>query len=216
MKKNFQMKKTTLLLSFLWLSTFTAISQNDVDAMRYSQLTFGGTARFASMAGSMGALGGDISTLSFNPAGIAIFKKTELTISPSFFNQKTTSSYNGTLSSDNKLNVNLGNIGLVATFYADPNKNNSGWESANFGFGYNRTNNFHNRTNIVGDSKTSSLLDLFVANANGYPVQDFDQFSTNLAWKTWLINPDTAIALRYTHVIPQYGEKQNKSNETTG
>ncbi|HSH66758.1 MAG TPA: hypothetical protein VLB84_13425, partial [Bacteroidia bacterium] len=57
------------------LCTLHSYSQNDIDAMRYSQLTFGGTARFNSMAGSMGALGGDISTLSFNPAGIGIFRK---------------------------------------------------------------------------------------------------------------------------------------------
>ena len=90
------MKKYTLIISMGLLCTFCATAQNDIDAMRYSQLTFGGTARFASMAGSMGALGGDFSTLSFNPAGIAIFKKTELTISPSIFSQTTSSTYNGT------------------------------------------------------------------------------------------------------------------------
>ena len=137
------MKKYIYLIGFITLYSFSAIAQNDIDAMRYSQLTFGGTARFASMAGSMGALGGDISTLSFNPAGIAIFKKTEISITPSFFSQTTSSTYSGTNSSDNKLNFNFGNIGLVATFILDPAKNN-GWESANFGFGYNITNNFHN------------------------------------------------------------------------
>lgn len=210
------MKKYIYLIGFGSLFSFSAIAQNDIDAMRYSLLTFGGTARFASMAGSMGALGGDISTLSFNPAGIAIFKKTEISITPSFFSQTTSSTYSGTNSSDNKLNFNFGNIGLVATFILDPAKNN-GWESANFGFGYNRTNNFHNRMSIVGDNKTSSLLDSYVAAANGNPSSSFDQFSTGLAWQTWLINPvDTSGSFNYNHVITNYGERQKKSSVTKG
>lgn len=189
-------------------------AQNDIDAMRYSQITFGGTARFASMAGSMGALGGDISTLSFNPAGIAIFKKTELSITPSVFGQTTTSTYNSTTSSDRKLNFNLGNIGLVASINLMSDKNTSGWENVNFGFGYNRTNNFHNWVSIEGDNKSSSMLDAFVADANGQNYSTFDGFSTDLAWQTYLI--DTTSYLQYTHVAPNYGIKQKKSIETTG
>ena len=211
------MKKHTLTLTLGLFCIFAAQSQNDIDAMRYSQLTFGGTARFASMAGSMGALGGDISTLSFNPAGIAVFKKTELSITPSIFSQTTTSTYNSNTSSDKKLNFNLGNIGLVASFNLINDKNTSGWENANFGFGYNRTNNFHNRIDIQGDNKTSSLLDVFVANANGNASGDFDKFSTELAWQTYLFNPaDTTGSLVYNHVVPNYGIQQKKSIETRG
>jgi hypothetical protein len=211
------MKKYTLIIGMGLLCTFSAKAQNDIDAMRYSQLTFGGTARFASMAGSMGALGGDISTLSFNPAGIAVFRKTEISITPSLFSQTTSSTYNGNNSSDYKLNFNLGNIGIVTASIIDQKKNTSGWQSVNFGFGYNRTNNFHNRISIEGDSKKSSLLDTYVANAYGQPSSNFDQFSTNLAWQTYLINPaDTSGSYVYNHVIPNYGEHQKKSTTTSG
>lgn len=210
------MKKLILITGIAFLSALSSKAQNDIDAMRYSQITFGGTARFASMAGSMGALGGDISTLSFNPAGIAIFKKTEISITPSIFSQTTSSTYNSSNSSDRKLNFNLGNIGLVASINLMSDKNTSGWENINFGFGYNRTNNFHNRIDIVGNNNTSSLLDVFVANANGHTSNDFDLFSTDLAWQTFLINPDTSGSLLYNHVIPNYGIQQKKSVETRG
>lgn len=208
------MKKYALpiAIGLFWALSITA--QNDIDAIRYSQITFGGTARFASMAGSMGALGGDISTLTFNPAGIAVFRKTELSITPSVFSQSTSSTYNNTESGDRKLNFNFGNIGLVASW--DVSKKETGWETLNFGFGYNRTNNFHNRISIEGENKTSSLLDTYVANANGHSASDFDQFSTGLAWDTWLINPDTNGSFAYNHVIPNYGELQKKSVETRG
>ena len=211
------MKRYTLITGMGLLIAFYTNAQNDIDAMRYSQLTFGGTARFASMAGSMGALGGDISTLSFNPAGIAVFKKSEITITPSLFSQTTSSTFNGLNESDGKLNFNLGNIGIVATFNLDQKKHTSGWESVNFGFGYNRTNNFNNRTWVEGDNKKSSMLDAFVASANGNPSTNFDQFSTNLAWQTYLINPaDTTGSLLYNHVIPNYGEHQIKKSTTSG
>lgn len=207
------MKAPRIIAIFLLLAV-VANAQNDIDAMRYSQLTFGGTARFASMAGSMGAIGGDVSTLSFNPAGIGVFRKTELSISPSIFSQGTSSTYNGNQSSDSKLNFNFGNIGLVASLNVSDKGN--GWELLNFGLGYNRTNNFNNRISVIGDNKTSSLLDTYVANANGRPSSDFDQFSTGLAWQAYLINPDTNGVLLYNHVIPHYGEKQTKSTETRG
>ena len=169
------MKKLILIISIGVLCSYSALAQNEVDALRYSQLTFGGTARFASMAGSMGALGGDISTLSFNPAGIAVYRKSELTITPSIFSQNTSSTYNGTNSGDRKLNLGLDNLGFVGAIHLKEDKN-GGWEFLNFGIGYNQSNNFNNRINIQGYSKNSSLLDNYVASANGHAPSDFDLF----------------------------------------
>jgi hypothetical protein len=210
------MKKYFLILNIGLLYTFSALSQNDIDAMRYSQTSFGGTARFSSMAGSMGALGGDISTLNFNPAGIALFRKTEFTITPSLFSQNTSSSYNNMTGSDGKLNLNLSNIGFVATFH--PKKTDYGWQSFNLGLVYNQTNSFQSRSYAQGYNNNSSLLDGYVQNANGHTSSDFDQFSTGLAWDTYLINPTdtTSGNTRYSSVIPNHGELQTKSTETSG
>lgn len=211
------MKKQNLFFPLALLCILSASAQNDIDAMRYSQITFGGTARFCSMAGSMGALGGDISTLSFNPAGIAVFRKTELTITPSIFNSKTSSTYNNMNSGDRKLNFTLGNIGIVASFrLKDTNK--SGWESLNFGIGFNRVANFNTRMIIQGNDAASSLLDTYVVNANGHVYSDFDGFSTGLAWSTYLINPVDTLAgtTTYNHVIPNHGELQRQTLNKTG
>lgn len=207
------MKKRILAAGIGLICSFASYSQNDIDAMRYSQLTFGGTARFAAMGGSMGAIGGDISTLSFNPAGIAVFRKTEISITPSVYSSTTNSTYLGSNSSDRKLNFNLGNIGLVGTVKLKDTS--MGWQSVNFGIGYNRTNNFHNRIDIKGDNTANSLLDVYVNNANSNPDPNgFDGFSTGLAWTTFLFNPDSTGY--YYHVIPHYGQMQRKSTETKG
>ncbi len=209
------MKKQFLILSVGFLCAYSAKAQNDVDAMRYSQLTFGGTARFASMAGSMGALGGDISTLSFNPAGIAIFKKNEFTITPTIFSSSTSSTYNGSNTADRSINFNINNIGLVTSMKLGE-KNHTGWESVNFGLGYNRTNSFQNRVSVEGYNNSSSILDTYVANANGHQSADFDPFSTDLAYQTYLINPTDTTNHLYNHVLPNYGELQRKTTTTTG
>lgn len=206
------MKNFIIITGTAMVLAISANAQNDIDAMRYSQITFGGTARFASMAGSMGALGGDISTLGSNPAGIGLFRKTEVTITPSIGSQSTSSTFNNTNSEDKKLNLNLANIGLVTTINLS-DRNNTGWKSINFGFDYNRTNSFQNRVSIQGYNKTSSLLDTYVAAANGTSIASFDPFSTALAWNTYLINPDST---HYNHVLKNYGELQQKSVETTG
>lgn len=208
------MKKFILLFSTTLLSVISVQGQNDIDAIRYSQITFGGTARFSSMAGSMGALGGDLSTLSFNPAGIAIFRKTEFSFSPSILSQRTSSNYNFTNSGAGKLNFNFGNIGFATTFNIGE-QYNSGWRSLNFGFGYNRTNNFQSQISIQGNNKTNSLLDTYVAAANGQASAELDLFSTDLAWRTYLINPGND-STTYDHVIKNYGVLQKKNVETSG
>ena len=208
------MKKLILIMSIGVLCSFESTAQNEIDALRYSQLTFGGTARFASMAGSMGALGGDISTLSFNPAGIAVFRKSELSITPSFFSQNTSSTFNGSNSGDRKFNLGLDNLGFVGSVHLKDDKN-GGWQFFNFGVGYNQTNNFNNRINVQDYNKNSSLLDNYVASANGHTPADFDLFSTNLAYQAYLINP-IGIPNQYNHVIPNYGEKQLKTIDMSG
>jgi hypothetical protein len=210
------MKKLILSISIGIVCTVSASAQNDIDAMRYSQLSFKGTARFAAMGGSMSALGGDISCLSFNPAGIAVYRKTELSITPYLNSSNTSSTYNGMNSGDRKLNFNMSSIGLVATIHLKED-NNSGWKNLNFGFGYNGSSNFNSRTSIMGYNKASSLLDTYVGAANGTTSSSFDLFSTNLAYQTYLINPISATdTTHYNHVIPNYGELQKKTVESSG
>ncbi len=55
-------------------SSSMLFSQGVVDALKYSQQDIRGTARYMGMAGAFGALRGDITTLSQNPAGIGGYR----------------------------------------------------------------------------------------------------------------------------------------------
>ena len=66
------MKKPIFIILGL-ISMLYSYGQDISDAVRYSTETTLGTARFKSMSGAFGALGGDLSAVSVNPAGSAIF-----------------------------------------------------------------------------------------------------------------------------------------------
>ena len=161
------MKRLILVIVAIVLYSYDGFSQNENDALRYTKTQLGGTARFASVAGAFGALGGDFSALSSNPAGLGIYKKSEFTFSPSFFSGQSESKYNGMTSSDYKHNFNMGNIGMVFTMNQGNDEQPQGWKNIQFAIGLNRLNNFNNRIMMEGVNNDNSLLDTYVEQANG-------------------------------------------------
>ncbi|MDD2323034.1 MAG: hypothetical protein PHT77_09410, partial [Bacteroidales bacterium] len=79
------MKKLILLTALFIGSISFLVAQTAEDALRYSRITFGGTARSMAMAGAFGALGADFSTLSTNPAGIGVYNKSIVSFTPSVY-----------------------------------------------------------------------------------------------------------------------------------
>lgn len=64
----------------------TTLAQNPYEAERFASSDLNGSARYVAMGGALGALGGDMSVMSTNPAGTAMFRKSEgsLTVSGVF------------------------------------------------------------------------------------------------------------------------------------
>ncbi len=194
-------------------------AQTDADALRYSQTSIAGTARFVSMGGAFGALGGDFSSLSWNPAGIGIYRKSEFTFTPSLYMEKTKSDFEGGVSTASKYNFNFGNLGLVYTQKLSNNDTSYGWKNWNFGIGYNRINNFHTASFFEGVNSQNSLLDHFLDNTNagsGTSSGNLDPFYENMAFQTYLINPDTSNLNHYTSVIPPGNKLQRRTLTSKG
>jgi hypothetical protein len=177
---------TLLLISASFLSTH---AQTDVDAFRYSRLSITGTGRFTGMSGAFGALGGDFTSLSYNPAGIAIYRSSEFLFTPSIYVGKTVSTFLGQEFDERKYNFNFGNVGLVYTRKLSESSS-PGWKSWNFGLGYNRLANFHNRNYYEGLNRQNSLVDHFAEQAHGLNPSNLDPFFEGLAYETYLITPD--------------------------
>lgn len=185
------MKKNPVAFLFVMLFATLSFAQNETDALRYSQLFPGGTARFAAMGGAFGALGGDFSSLSINPAGIGIYRSSEITITPALNYSQVNTSYFGTADEDMKYNFNLNNLGAVFTFPTGKPGDEGGWQYVNLGVGINRHNNFNDRWIARGfnpnNSFMTSILEEAVAQGS---IDRLSDFSSGLAWDTWLLGKD--------------------------
>ena len=109
------MNKSILILSLSLSTAGMAFGQGAVDAYRLSQPDMKGTARFMGMAGAFGALGGDLSTLSQNPAGIGVYRSNELGFSLNLDCQSSTSEAQGFKHDMSQTKFLLNNIGAVLT-----------------------------------------------------------------------------------------------------
>jgi hypothetical protein len=183
--------------------TFSQIALNQpngyyIDGLRLSQSTYGGTARSAALGGAFAALGGDMGSLSINPAGIGVYSSSEFAISPGFEIINTSSNYIGNKNTVVDYKPNLGNIGLVFTYKTN---NTSGWISSSFAFGYNRLNSYNDSYFIEGRTNTTSMANEFLYYGQGTSPENLNENWERLAYDAYVINPDTTVAApnyRYT------------------
>lgn len=167
------MKNTFILMSMLCLSA-TSFAQDFTDALRYSMDNIQGTARFRAMGGAFGALGGDFSAVSLNPAGSAVFATSQAGFTLSMLNNKNETQYfNGiTSNTDSKFDLNQGG----AVFVFQNTSSSSGWNKFTLGIGYDKTGDFNNNWNAVG-TNTRSIDRYFLAYADGRRLDEISVLS---------------------------------------
>ena len=76
------------------------------------------------MAGAFGALGSDFSSLSINPAGIGLYRKSEFTFSPAVGGAATQTNYFGESYKDDRYQFNVSNFGIVLAGTQESKSNN--------------------------------------------------------------------------------------------
>ncbi len=143
----------------LALSISILYAQEPLDAIRYSWMTSQGTARAQSIGGATTALGGDITSLYSNPAGLGFYKTGEIVLTPGFNFISNKSSYRGGSASDNKNGFTYGPIGLV---YGIPSRTGSKWKNTTLGVGINRSADFNNRIYVDGNNNQSSFSEKYL------------------------------------------------------
>lgn len=191
----------------LLLPLFSA-AQNEVDVLRYSTTTFGGTARSNSMAGAFGALGGDFSSLASNPGGIGLYRKTEITFTPSIYGSSSSTRWLNNTYNDSKYNFHFGNFGMVLNFKNSDGEEGLKWRNFSFGFGYNRLNNFNARYIQRGENNYSSLPDVLAMRSNGRNPYQLDKFADSLAFYLFLIDTVPGETTKYRSNFPGYYNKE--------
>lgn len=154
------MKK--ILLPTLFVAIPVAMmAQSTVDAYTLSQSELRGTARFMSMGGAFTALGGDLSTLNQNPAGVGVYRGSDIGVTldinfRSYDTQTSQGSYK-----ENQTKAFCNNFGYVGTTYIG-----SGLRSISWGASYGRVASFDRITNGYNMPTNGSLTNYIAAFTN--------------------------------------------------
>ncbi|OSZ77981.1 hypothetical protein CAP35_06850 [Chitinophagaceae bacterium IBVUCB1] len=165
---------TTLLL---FATNNILYAQDETDALRFSYLQPQGTARSMAIGGALGALGGDFTSLSVNPAGIGVYRRSEFTFTPSIKLNNINGTYLSEQRDDSRTRFTINNLGVVFTSAAEGKRyERSKWKSVSFGIGINRLADFNQnytyggRMNInTNDNNSSSGAEVFSIDANKFP-----------------------------------------------
>lgn len=180
--------KKILTIAFALLVQTAIFAQGVDDASLYTQTNYQGTAKALGMGNAMGAVGGDMTAVCINPAGMGIYRSSEITASLNLLDNYSSSTYYGDNRTGNIFRVSLPNLGFV---FAKERSNYKALRYTQFGFGLTRTNDFNMRTNAMGINPSSSMVDNYLARMDGCSVDELqDAFPYDIypAWKTYLID----------------------------
>lgn len=167
------------------------LGQNEYDALRFSYPLAGGTARSSALAGAFGALGADLSTAATNPAGIGLYRTSEVVISPSLEFNNTNTDHYGASTSRSNTRFFLNNAGFVINYGP---KEGTKWQSSSFGLTFDRTRSLNFETEAASPEVPVSIADQFALQAAGTAstsISDAFPFTAGLAWDAYAIDPDT-------------------------
>ena len=172
---------------------FEAGAQTWYDAITFSENDYLGTARSVGMGNAMTAVGGDLGSITFNPAGSAVANYSQFTITPglsiaSVFGEGTYLDgepfgfEDGVMTRTPRPQIpNFGAMVVLDT------KNRTGLRKVTFGLVGNMTRDYNNRLRATGTNDQTSVAGSFASLADGYAesVLQMDYFDRNIpSWNT--------------------------------
>ena len=151
------MKKIALFAGILLFSCNMSLfaQGNEIDAYTLSSTELGGTARSMSMAGAFGALGGDISVISGNPAGLGIYRSSEISGTLNLSMNGASTNWMGVGADKSKTSFSPSNFGLSLYFPTSSTSVNS-WS---LGFSYNSLRNYKRSYRMSSNGQPNSMAD---------------------------------------------------------
>lgn len=142
--------------------SYSAYSQSHTDLLNLSRHDLRGTSRSIGMGGAFGALGGDISGVAINPAGIGIYRSSEFVGTLSFQNHRTNAELNAGTTEKSKFTFDLDNFGIIGVVPVESDV----VSSVNFGFYYNKLKTFNRKYKVSGKDYGNSLTDIMAQRSN--------------------------------------------------
>lgn len=139
--------KKIFAIAAMMVATMPLAAQETYENAKIAMEDLNGTARYVGMGGAMEALGADISTISTNPAGIGLFRKSNVSLSFGLVSQADATSVMG----GNKTNASFDQIGFV--YSARTNKTSY----LNLAFNFHKSRNFDMILSAAAPLQNASL-----------------------------------------------------------
>ena len=165
--------KKNLIITLIYFSLNNFHAQDLNSALLFSSGETLGTARFKSMSGAFGALGGDLSAVSINPAGSTIFNSSQGTLTAGTNNNSFDLTYANSINTNSLTNLDLNQIG--AAFVFKNNYSNSPWNKFVVSVFYERLDNYDSEFSIAGITN-KSISSYFLENASGLELVNISAF----------------------------------------
>lgn len=163
------------------------------DAYRFSRVVPAGSARIIGAGGTQWSLGGDVSNIAGNPAGLGFFRSSEASLTLGYNSWNVDTRYLGQNGNYNTTNFSLPNLSYVGANPKGPMETKP-FKGGAWGFSFQRIANFNTEfgyfSNEIGES---SIIDFYLQDAFGIRENQIENRGlTGLAYQTYQINPVTA------------------------
>jgi hypothetical protein len=201
--------KTWVVLAGLLLSV-NLFAQTYVDeGLLFSQTGTPGTARTLGAGNAFGSVGADLGSLNINPAGIGLYRSTDMSITPALSVTNNEANFNSSVKNQKNTKVSLNQAGIVFTkLFAQKSSseysfNRTTLNSFSFAVNYQRQNAFARKVSFEGYNPNNSAMDLYAYYLNStrlplttdnYPVEML------MAYQAYLLDYDSATGNYYSTI----------------
>lgn len=203
----------TYLLSLVGMGCVLSLqAQVTSDALLYSDIQPTITARSVAVGNALGALGGDLNSLTTNPAGLAIYRNSEISVTPGLSIVGTRTQFADSTTRDSRAAAQLGSLGAV---FAGPLSDDN-WRGLAFGISFNRLVSFSQDFRLDGTTYGSRLA-TWADQAQGYYPNELNPFENRLAYDAYLIdNPGGGTSYVSALTDDNYVRKKHSVRQTGG
>ena len=196
------------LLVALGLMAAPAFAQETYQDAKMAENSLNGTARYVGMGGAMEALGADISTISSNPAGIGLFRKSQISVSAGVVAQTDAENYTQSAYSNSRIDfqgkkshASFDQIGIVWS----PNRGRSSY--VNLAFNFHKSADFGQILNAAAKLNGASQSQVSAAK---YACNSSDMVWTGVDanYENWLLSKDKKTMAYYDGKEFLFGQYQ--------
>ena len=216
------MKKTGLFCIVLLLFHHAGLfaQGNEIDAYTLSTTELNGTARSMAMGGAFGALGGDLSVIGNNPAGLGIYRSSEVSGTLDLFMNNTTAKWGDVATDRNKTRFSPNNLAF-SIYFPTSSRGVLNWS---LGFSRNRLKEFTRTYKMhKGNGQDYSMADYAAwraSNAFGYGkginINDITLTDNNDPYENGNLSGNWLPVLGFESGMFEYSERNNHYRSAFG